>query len=67
MSKMELREAIENACQDWIALEDIALAVERDNDYLQNHIIPSMLEEGLIERMYPDVPRHPYQKYKKKS
>ena len=66
MSKAELREAIVSACQDWIALENIALAVERDNDYLLNHIIPSMLEEGLIERMYPDAPRHPYQKYKKK-
>ena len=25
-----------------------------------------MLEEGLIERMFPESPRNPYQKYKKK-
>ena len=33
--------------------------------YKSNEVIPAMLEEGLIERMYPDSPRHPYQKYKK--
>ena len=28
--------------------------------------MPSMLEEGLLERMYPQIPKHPYQKYKRK-
>ena len=66
MSRAELREIIISACQEWVSLEDIATATERNADYLLNEVIPSILEEGLIERMYPDSPRHPYQKYKKK-
>ena len=67
MNRRELQRYIIEACQDWMALEDIASAVERDNDYLLNHVIPTMLEEGLIERMYPQTPRHPNQKYKAKQ
>jgi len=66
MSRKELYGFIVDACEEWIALEDIARAVDRKPDYLLNEIIPSMLEEGLIERMYPEAPRNPYQKYKRK-
>ena len=65
MSKEELREVIINTCSDWVSLEYIATSIGRKIDYLQNHVIPFMLEEGLIERMYPETPRHPNQKYKK--
>ena len=66
MSKAELHETIVSVCHDWVLLEAIAAATERNPYYLLNEVIPAMLEEGLIERMYPDSPRHPYQKYKKK-
>jgi hypothetical protein len=65
MSKEELQEVIVNACPEWVSLEYIATSIGRKIDYLQNHVIPLMLEEGLIERMYPKTPRHPNQKYKK--
>lgn len=55
-----------DACGEWISLEDIARAVDRKSDYLLNEIIPSMLKDGLIERMFPENPRNPYQKYKRK-
>ena len=29
--------------------------------------IPKMLELGLLERKYPDTPRHPQQEYRKKN
>lgn len=67
MGKGELCKAIVSACQDWVSLGEIATATERNPYYLLNEVIPAMLEEELIERMYPDAPRHPYQKYKKKS
>ena len=67
MSRNELHHYIIEAFQDWMPLEDIAKTVERDYDYLLNRIIPTMLEEGLIERLYPQTPKHPSQKYKKKE
>lgn len=66
MSQAELREAIVSVCLNWASLEDIATAIERNADYLLNEMIPAILEEGLIVCMYPDRPRHPDQKYKKK-
>ena len=67
MSREELRMVIVNACSDWVSLDYIASTINRNPVYLLNHIIPSMLEEGIIERMYPKTPKHPYQKYKKKG
>jgi len=66
MSRHELFGVIMDACGEWISLEDIAKAVDRKSDYLLNEIIPSMLKDGLIERMFPENPRNPYQKYKRK-
>ena len=67
LSKKELFDFIVDACEVWIALDDIARTVERKPDYLLNEIIPLMLKEGLIERLYPENPRNPYQKYKRKE
>ena len=66
MSKEEIRKEIIALCEDWVSLEYIAKRIRRNSTYLLNHVIPSMLEDGLIERMYPESPRNPYQKYKKK-
>ena len=66
MSRDELYGVIIDACEEWISLEDIARAVDRKPDYLLNEIIPLMLKNGLIVRMFPESPRNPYQKYKRK-
>lgn len=50
---------------DWVSLDHIATVIDRNSDYLLTSVIPSMLEEGLLERMYPQIPKHPYQKYKR--
>ena len=65
-SKPELRAEIIKCCSDWVSLEFIATTIGKNTDYLLAKVFPSMLEEGLIERMYPNTPRHPYQKYRKK-
>jgi hypothetical protein len=67
MSKDEIREEILNICTDWVSLDFISTRIDRTTAYLLSDIIPSMLEEGLIERMYPESPRNPYQKYKKRK
>ena len=67
MSKDEIRTEIIRVCPDWVSLDYIAKSIGRTTAYLLSDIIPSMLEEGLIERIDPLNPRNPYQKYKKKG
>ena len=64
MSREEIREAIISVSADWVSLDYIASEIDRTTAYLLADIIPPMLEEGLMERMYPDSPTSPYQKYK---
>ena len=66
MSRDELRKVILEVCDEWVSLVQIATIIDRNPDYLLMSVIPTMLEEGLLERMYPHIPKHPYQKYKKK-
>ena len=66
MGRDELRNVILEVCDEWVSLEHIATNIDRNPDYLLTSVIPSMLEEGLLERMFPQIPKHPYQKYKRK-
>ena len=64
MSKEEIQAEIMEVCTDWVSLDYVAKTIDRTTAYLLSDIIPSMLEEGLIERIDPENPRNPYQKYK---
>jgi hypothetical protein len=66
LSKDELYDKIMDVCVDYISLDDIAKAVNKTLRYLKSKIIPRMVEQGLLERKYPDTPRHPKQQYRKK-
>lgn len=66
-SLQTLRCEIVDACEDYMSLEDIAEKVGKGIRYLKNKIIPQMVDDELLERQYPDAPRHPYQKYKRKE
>jgi hypothetical protein len=66
LGRDELRKVILEVCDEWVSLDHIATVIDRNSDYLLTSVIPSMLEEGLLERMYPQIPKHPYQKYKRK-
>ncbi len=63
-SSDKLRKDILDACTDYISLEEIAKKVERSISHLKSQIIPQMLIDNLLERQFPDVPRHPHQKYR---
>ena len=58
----DLSRLILSVCEDYVALEIIAEAVHREASYLINRVIPRMLEDGLLERLYPSSPKHPLQK-----
>lgn len=68
LSKEQLQALIMSICKDdFISAEEIADATERKIPYLRNEIIPKMIEEDKLERLYPDNPHHPNQKYKTKK
>ena len=57
---------VQNAADDWISLEDIALKVGRSKQYLNNKVIPTMVTLGLLERRIPQNPKSPDQMYRRK-
>lgn len=67
LSKLQMNKLIKTVCVDWISLEDIALQIGRDYNYLRKFIIPRMLKEKIIEMLYPGTPNHPKQQYKIKD
>ena len=66
LSKDELYDKIMDVCVDYISLDDIAKAVNKTLRYLKSKVIPRMVEQDLLERKYPDTPKHPKQQYRKK-
>lgn len=65
LSKEELHKLIIEACKsNYITIEQIALAVNRSQAYLQNEVLPILVSNGKLERLYPDNPNHPNQAYK---
>jgi len=66
LSQDELYNLICNNCKDYTSLEELAQRVNKNSKYLQNHILKDMISNNLIERLYPEIPGHPNQKYRKK-
>lgn len=62
----QLRQNILDACPDFLPMTEIAKRVKRNLNYIQR-IISSMLDDGLLERKYPDIPRHRNQQYRAKK
>lgn len=64
MSKEEMQSRVLDVCGDWMSLEEIAKALDRDKAYLRNKILPLLTER--IEMMHAS-PNHPQQKYRRKQ
>ena len=67
MTPTELDRLISEKCEDWISLDELAVAINRSYTYLRNKVIPRLIEEKILEMMFPGVPNHPSQKYKRKE
>lgn len=60
----KLKKEIIAVCDNYISLDEIAKLLGKSLQYLKNKVIPQMLHENLLERQFPNVPRHPHQKYR---
>jgi ATP-dependent DNA helicase RecG len=56
------RKIIEVCSNDYISIEEIAEKVERSVRHLQNRIIPDMIKQDYLVKLYPQT-NHPQQKY----
>ena len=66
-ASQKLRDAILAACKEYTSVEDIAIKVGKSISHLKNRVLPRMIEDQLLERLYPDALKHPRQKYRAKK
>lgn len=65
LSQEKLFEIIEDLCKnDYLSAEEIAIQIGRSIEYLKNDVLPVMLDQNRIERQYPNILKHPNQKFK---
>jgi len=51
-------------CKDnYMSIEEISKKINRSIRHLQNRIIPTLVKQGKLTRLYPNAPNHPQQKY----
>lgn len=65
MLRDEIIQKILAFCSEWRTAEEIATFLHRNKRYITNEILPKM--EDTLERLYPQVRRHPDQKYRRKT
>ncbi|MBR5720843.1 MAG: putative DNA binding domain-containing protein [Bacteroidales bacterium] len=51
-------------CETWRSIGEIARFAERDKNYIRNKVLPRLSEK--LEKEFPDVPKHPKQRYRRK-
>ncbi len=63
VSKEELWKIIQTFCRDWHSPEDIVVFTGKTPKYIKEVVLPQMVKAGVLERLYPETPNHPKQKY----
>lgn len=67
MSAQDWKDVLRHLASDWTSLETIARLLNKDKRYINNHILPKLLNEGVMEMMFPGTPNHPKQQYRFKE
>lgn len=62
-----LQRLILDICSDYLSIDEIAERVHKSLHHLKNNIIPKMVSTGLLEREFPNAPKHPNQRYRAKA
>ena len=64
-TKEEIKTLILDYCEEWRTAEEISNYIERSRNYIRNKVIP--LLDDRLEKLYPTIPHHPKQKYRRKA
>ena len=67
LSASELQKQILEICAEYLTVVEISVKVNKSIPHLKNAIIPQLVNSGLLEREFPDTPRHPKQRYRRKE
>ncbi len=67
VSKEELWKRVQTFCQGWHSSEDIVVFTGKTPKYIKEVVLPQMVKAGVLERLYPETPNHPKQKYRTKA
>ncbi len=66
ISKEELWKRVLTFCKGWHSSEDIVVFTGKTPKYIKEVVLPQMMKAGVLERLYPETPNHPKQKYRAK-
>ncbi len=66
ISKEELWKRVLTFCKGWHSSEDIVVLTGKTPKYIKEVVLPQMMKAGVLERLYPETPNHPKQKYRAK-
>jgi ATP-dependent DNA helicase RecG len=64
LSRKKLSENILQFCSDWRTPDNISVYTGKELRYIKEKVLPQMIKSGLLERLYPETPNHPKQKYR---
>jgi len=65
LKKEDLEILILNSCLEvYRTIDEIAEKVNRKSAYIKNEVLPALIANGKLLRLYPDIPNHPNQAYK---
>ncbi len=67
LSKEELTYKILTYCSEWRSPDNISIFTGKNLRYVKEKILPQMVKVGALERLYPETPNHPKQKYRAKG
>ena len=56
---------VEICCDTFKSVDEIAAVILRTPTYLKNKILPLLLAQERLERLYPTISNHPNQAYRK--
>ena len=65
LSQSEMETLICEIASDWRTIQDLVLILGKDKSYLRNHVLPSLISRGVLEREYASIPNHPNQRYRR--
>ena len=67
LSQSQMETLICEIAYEWRTIQDLTQILRKDKSYLRNHVLPSLISKGILEREYASIPNHPNQRYRIKQ
>ena len=67
LTKTEMETLFYDIALQWRTIQELTRILGKDTSYLRNHVLPSLISKGILEREYPSILNHPNQRYRIKQ